>query len=296
MNPASTAVIRATTILAGVFALATSVHAESLYFQDFTDSSASANYVLSSKISTWNAYISSKAFDTKFANAYQTNTNNDAFGGAAFGPQQANLFTQGSSAAGQVGGYILQQTTTAEGASGRPVFASVYEGSSLGINIGSYSSLNFSWQQNANNTGITSRLMLKVNGVWYVSNTALAVAVGDRVSLDTATHTKNLAFSAQASDWSLLTLTSSTNNNIYNPDNGSLTIGATATDNLTGTIDGIGIYGAFPTYNAATGTSAATRIDQIGISGISTIPEPSSIAFLFGLSALIFSAGRRRVS
>lgn len=294
MSPKSSTLIRTAALLASAVALTGSARAVSLYFQDFTDSSASANYVLSSKIPTWNAYISSKAFNTKFANAYQTNTNNDAFGGSKFGPQQANLFTQGSGAAGQLGGYILHQTTTADGASGSPVFASVYEGESLGINIAGYSSINFTWQQNANNTGITSRLMLKVNGSWYVSNTSVAPTVGDRPSLDTATHTKSLTFSSDASQWSVFTLTPSTNNNIYNPDNGALTIGGTAVSALSGTIEAIGIYSAFPTFNAATGTAMATRIDQIAINGIAAVPEPSSVALLFGVAGLGFAASRRR--
>jgi hypothetical protein len=178
---------------------------------------------------------------------------------------------------------------TSASAAGSPIFAAV--GTGLSINTAAYENIAISWRENIGAAGtVSTRVLLQVGGQWYVSAQAFTPTVGANTALDTVGATLSLNYNPAASSWNSFNLTPSTATNgdvaISELQSGTMSIGATAVSDLSGTITGVGLF-------SQSSTTATIRIDQLNITA-TPIPEPANIAALLGLAGLGLTLIRKR--
>jgi hypothetical protein len=123
-----------------------------------------------------------------------------------------------------------------------------------------------SWYEGNSSASITQQVALQVGSTWYVSNTTFTSAAISGADFGTLSEQKTLSLAG--STWKELTYTSG---------GAGFSISSTAIALPTGTVNGFGLF-----FDTA-GTGGNARFDTFEIT---SIPEPSSIAFILGAVSL----------
>ena len=146
--------------------------------------------------------------------------------------------------------------------------------------------LTFGWRQGNDNDTAGFQLALRVGGQWVVSTATInSVGYPDGIgNFAASAQTKSVAFDPTAANWLTLNFdgTWDSTTNVGTPSTVPLATGAAPASNLSGVIDGFGLYSAIDL--------GTRRFDTFEVTGV---PEPSSLT-LAALAGLIVAAKRRK--
>ena len=257
------AVIKLITLMSGLVLAASSLSAQVLYQETFTNSGAS-NAALSTV--GWSAYNTSAATSVSGNSlVYLPNL--------AGNPNATN-------------GFLAINTT---GPTNRTDYAAVTTYSDFtGGTPMNLNNTTITWVQGNNTMNTSVRLLIQTGGDgsvgtgnWYASSTAFTTdpavsSAANFASATTADLTKTITFSLTASNWNAFTLDPGT----------AMSLGSTlGADLSTSTITGIGFYVSTPTSS-----NSVSRLDTLTVT---VVPEPSA-ALLAGLGLAVTVFGFRR--
>jgi hypothetical protein len=180
-------------------------------------------------------------------------------------------------------GFFFIAPTVSPLSTSTPILAWTAEGSTLGLTTSTAGQFSFYMGNTFYNTNVApvTRLAVQVGTSWFVTSQTFTTANISGATFGTTAELKTFNFTTTSTAWHTLTFTQ---NGIAANGSGSLSLGATATSNLSGNINAWGIY-------VDSGTGANVRFDTFTVSAI---PEPSAFAALAGLGMLGFAATRRR--
>lgn len=240
---------------------ATTAQAQTLYSQNFTNTYGSSQGVYRDG---WSGYIGAGALNvsTSGNNATYTGASAVTLGNAAGNPNTSigflSFYNQGAAAGAQS-------------------FSAVVTGLNLALTSGVST---ITWQMNTSSvTSQTLKMLVQVDGAWYISNSGFTQTALSATTFDTAS-TGSFVFNTLASTWSTFTLTPSLDNT------GTMAIGsALGADLGSSTITGLGFYSEISTrYNSI-------RIDSLEVNAV---PEPTTLALLMGGCGLMAVIRRPR--